>query len=49
MKGVLFQVGVVEAAEDVTETESLRNSFELLELLLIEGDIVILSNVANRR
>lgn len=49
MKGILFQIGIVEAAEDITETESLRNSFELLELLFIEGDIVILSNVANRR
>lgn len=48
MKGILFQIGIVEAAEDITETESLWNSFELLELLLIEGDIVILSNVANR-
>lgn len=49
MKGILFQIGIVEAAEDITETESLWNSFQLLKLLLIEGDVVILSNVANRR
>lgn len=48
MKGILFQIGIVEATEDITETKSLWNSFELLELLLIEGDIVILSNVAYR-
>jgi hypothetical protein len=48
MKGILFQIGIVEAAQDITETEALWNSFELLELLLVEGDIVILSNIANR-
>jgi hypothetical protein len=41
----MFQAGVVEWTEDIADTKTLGNSFCLLELLLIEGDIVIFTNV----
>ena len=41
----MFQACVVEAAEDIADTKSLRNSFCLLKLLLIEGDVVVFAYV----
>ena len=49
MKRIFFQVGVIKAAKNVAQTETLRNSFELLKLSLVKSDIIILSNVAYRR
>lgn len=46
MESIFFQIGVVEAAQNVAQTQALRDSFELLVLLLVEGDIIILSDVA---
>ena len=47
MESIFFQISIVEAAENVTQTQALRDSFELLVLLLVEGDVVVLSDVAN--
>ena len=47
MESIFFQISIVEAAENVTQTQALRDSFELLVLLLVEGDVVVLSDIAN--
>ena len=47
MERILFQIGIVEAAEDVAEAEPLWNPFELLVLLLVKGDVVILCYIAD--
>ena len=41
----VLQIGIVERGENVRDTETLWNAFGLLELLLIEGDVVVASNV----
>ena len=40
--------GIVEAGQDVGDAQSLRDALGLLELLLIEGDVVVLCYVLER-
>ena len=44
----ILEVGIVEAGEDVGNAETLRYALRLLELLLVEGDVVILGDVLQR-
>ena len=41
----MLQVGVVEAGQDVTDAETLRNTLGLFELFLVACDVVILGDV----
>lgn len=45
---VLLEVGIVEAAQNVRDTESLRYALGLAILLLIEGDIVVAADLNDR-
>ena len=47
-KHVLLQVGVVEAGQNVRDTESLRYALDLPELLLVKSDIVVATYLDNR-
>lgn len=49
MESIFFEIGIIETAQDVAQAEALRNSLELLVLLLVEGNIIVLCNIANRR
>ena len=44
----IFKIGVIEAGEDVRDAEALRYALRLLELLFVEGDVVVLSDVLER-
>ena len=44
----MLQIGIVETRQDIGDTESLRDTLSLLELLLIECDVVVLGYVLER-
>ena len=41
----VFQVSVIERAQDIADTETLRNSLGLLVLSLVECDVVVAADV----
>jgi len=45
---IVFQISVVKAAQDITHTQTLGDTFSLLELFFVECDVVVLADVLKR-